>query len=256
MDILKNVAAVIRTWSNNEHIQSSVHRALEAGIGQVIVIVKDEDPKLYGAVERRLADEISMFPERLHIITMRIGYGWSKALNVALEDIRQLNEFAKGEGKPLVEFVLNVSNEVLYTRQHVEALLAPFIENGDPDMVRYNAVGTSFKAETKDGVAVKLGSTYRLPRNTMMMIRFEATLRLGGFSIQCDDLGGMEDFEWLSRSSAFDYGWKMLDLQVPLLVGVNHNQEEKERREREAIRRIARHQAKLMMQLTHDLPEI
>jgi hypothetical protein len=233
MDILKNVAAVIRTWSNNEAISESVCRALKAGIGNVIVVVKDEDPKLYGAVERRLADEIALYPGRLHIITMRIGYGWSAALNAGFEEVRQLNEFALIEKTPAIEFVLNVSNEVQYSRRHVKRMLHD-IQRTDS----CGAVGTSFLG-IADGKEVLLGATYEHIRNTMMLVRFRSYLEIGGYDRVCDHLGGMEDFDWLARLAAAHQHWSKLDMRVKLSVGVNYCQSGKEAREHAAIEKIA-----------------
>lgn len=49
------------------------------------------------------------------------------------------------------------------------------------------------------------------------------------FNPVCDELGGMEDIEFILRMLAMtDCKFEILDLKIRLLVDVNYNQEEKE----------------------------
>ncbi len=225
-------AAVIRTWSNNANIVKTVHRALNAGLGQVIVVVKDDESSHYGNVEALLTDTLRSHGEHIIILPMRVGYTWSNALNYAFDEVRRRNLRAAIHGSNGIEFVLNVSNEALFEPDHFRSMLAVLSSDSELD-----AVGTSF-AGKKNGDFVELGKSYQNPRNTMMLVRFQAYLDIGGYSPRCDALGGQEDLEWLMRLKQKDGQWKMLDLKVPLIVDANYDQAMKEARELKAIHDI------------------
>lgn len=224
-----NFAIVLRTWSNNADISKSVKRALESDASLVIVVVKDDDPMHYGCVEAWLKGQMMAHPKRLVLLPMRIGYSWSNALNYAFDETRRRNMTAVVKGYDQLEFVLNVSNEVLYTQEDVGAMLTEI--QGD---VRLAVVGTSFQGR-KMGNPVELGKSYIHPRNTMILVRFSAYQAIGGFSPRCDQLGGQEDLDWLIRLEQAGMRWSMLDRGVTLLVGINYDQSTKESRELRAI---------------------
>ncbi|MFH1620620.1 MAG: hypothetical protein ABIB04_00875 [Patescibacteria group bacterium] len=225
----KKFATVLRTWSNNADITKSVKRALEVGAGLVIIVVKDDDPMHFGCVEAWLEGQINANSGRIVILPMRFGYTWSNALNYAFDEIRRHNLVAAVKGESRFEFVLNVSNEVLYTREDVEAMLVEIQKDE-----KLAVVGTSFQGR-KSGNPVELGKSYIHPRNTMMLVRFSAYQAIGGYSPRCDQLGGQEDLDWLIRLEQAGLRWSMLDRRIALLVGVNFDQPTKEKRELKAI---------------------
>ncbi len=225
----QNFVAVLRTWSNNADITKSVKRALASGASLVIVVVKDDDPMHFECVEAWLEGQVKANAGRIVILLMRFGYSWSNALNYAFDEIRRRNLAAAVRGGTRFEFVLNVSNEALYIREDVEAMLVEIQKDE-----KLAAVGTSFQGR-KLGNPVELGKSYIHPRNTMMMMRFSAYQAIGGFSPRCDQLGGQEDLDWLIRLEQAGLRWSMLDRRITLLVGVNYDQPTKERREMKAI---------------------
>ncbi len=229
MSSFKNLAVILRTWSNNKDIAKAVVRALNAGIGRIIVIVKDDDPSNYGNVEAWLAGAIEANVGRITVLPMRVGYSWSNALNYGFDEIRRLNLAAAVRDEAQIDYVLNVSNETLYEPSTVEAMVAEISSDAS-----IGAVGTSF-AGRQNGNAIDLGKSYIHPRNTMMLVRWTDYVTLGGFSPRCDQLGGQEDLDWLMRLEQKGSKWTLLDLKVPLLVGVNHHQPTKEAREMKAI---------------------
>lgn len=234
MSFFHNVACVLRTWSNNADIAKAVKRALDVGFRKIIVVVKDEDPAHFGSVEAWLADIVRSCPaDQVTILPMRVGYSWSNALNYALDEIRRMNlKAAMNFGEPTIDYVLNVSNEVLYTSEHIFEMYKAISSDE-----KTGAVGVTFEGR-QNGNVVDLGKSYIHPRNTMMLVRFSAYLQIGGYSPRCDQHGGQEDLDWLIRLEQMGHRWSMLDLKVRLLVGVNFNQTVKESREMKAITSI------------------
>ncbi len=232
MDILNNVACIIRTWSNNRDIAKAVKRALGTGIGHVIVIVKDDEPTHYGSVESWLAGLIAAHPGHVTVLPMRVGYSWSNALNYGFDEVRRLNLMAAVKGAPSIDYVLNVSCETLYFVEQIDAMIKEMATHAD-----VGAVGTSFLGR-QNGNAIDLGKSYIHPRNTMMLVRWSAFVAIGGYSPRCDQLGGQEDLDWLIRLEQSGRRWSMLDLKVDLLVGMHFDQASKEVREMKAITSI------------------
>lgn len=212
--------AVVRTW-NNPEIRKRVD-ALLAFLPHVLVIVnaaKDTDFTA-GLLEGIPTNRITILP-------LNTGpYFWTLPLNAALRHLDAV-------GAPH-EFIFPCSVEAAFERPHLEIMLRVFM---DPAV---GVVGTSFKG-IKNGDEIPLGSSYSLPRNTGMVIRravFAGPLE-DGFDPACDAFGGMEDADFVKRMEAqTQYKAVMLNLSVPLTVGANWNQMEKEARETEALRKI------------------
>jgi hypothetical protein len=103
------------------------------------------------------------------------------------------------------------------------------------------AVGTTFSAHYPDGKPTDLGWTYRQPRNTMMLVDLHWFNRVGNYNPICDSFKGMEDVQWCARLLKARGLVEMLDLKVPLMVGVNHVQSVKETNEADAIAKNQAH---------------
>lgn len=233
MRVFENVGAVIRAYNNNSDVVKSVARAFNNGLGLVVVVVKDDDPATRGNVRGWLADLKRVNEGRLVIIEMETGYSWSNALNVAFAHIRQHNRLADIRGSIKIDFVVPLSNEVLWEQNHLETMLAVAHESS-----RVGVVGTSFRG-VQNGNQVDLGVSYIHPRNTFSLIRWEAFVAVGHFDAVCDGLGGMEDLHFImSMVVCGNFEWRIVDLGVKLLIGKNHNQKVKEERERDAMRKI------------------
>ncbi len=220
MDSLGVTVAVVRTW-NNPEIRRRID-ALLTFLPHVLILInaaKDTD------YTTRLLEGIPA--NRITVLSLDTGlYFWSLPLNAALRHL-------DAAGAPH-QFIFPCSVEAAFERPHLEAMLRAF---ADPTV---GVVGTSFKGIKNDS-EVPLGSSYAVPRNTGMVIRravFAGPLK-DGFDPVCDALGGMEDADFVNRMEAqTPYKAVMLNLQVPLTVGANWNQAEKEAREAEALRKI------------------
>lgn len=142
------------------------------------------------------------------------------------------NGICRAKGKP--EFVFSVSTEAQFTRDHLLAMARHMDAESN-----VGVVGTSFEGRL-DGNSVALGASYRHPRNTGMLIAMRAFEQyLGGFNAMCDLYGGQEDLDFvLGMRTLTHLGFKMLDLKVPLIVGTNHDQAAKEKRELAAMQTI------------------
>ena len=236
MDIFQNVAVVLRTYNNNADTVKSVSRALKNGAGLVIVVVNASDEATRGNVRAWLAGLKQANERRLVIIEMNEGYSWCNALNVAFAHIRQHNRCAHIRSEQVIDFVVGCSNEVLWERSHLEAML---VEANTSSCI--GVVGTSFEGR-ENGNVVDLGTSYVHPRNTFMLIRWEAFLAVGHFDAVCDGLGGMEDLHFIMNMMLCgNFVWKHLDLNIRLIVGKNHNQGVKEARELDAMRKMVKY---------------
>jgi hypothetical protein len=73
-----------------------------------------------------------------------------------------------------------------------------------------------------------------------MLVRLSVFgVALNCFDSLCDEWGGMEDIDFVLGMIAMStYHYEMLDLRVPLVVGVHYDQAKKEAREQEAMDRI------------------
>lgn len=224
---LKATAAIVRCWKN-PHVERQVRNLLTIGLGRIIVVV-DAAKEAPDLVTRGFLGEL-VRDARVQLIEMQSGFTWTHALNRALMAV-QMENVRRRDGRSPIRFLLPISVEAHATRTHIETMLDAATD--DPSV---GVVGTSFAAR-QNGNAVELGRSYRHPRNTMMLIRLEALGSLApGFAAWCDDLGGMEDIEFVLRMRALaGLQVVMLDLTVPLIVGVNWDQAQKEQRERSAM---------------------
>lgn len=230
-----NIAAIIRTYNNNRDIEKSARRALGNGVGIVIVVVNAHDEATRGNVRGWLSGLKEAHGARLVILEMTQGYTWANALNLALAHIRQINRIADIREAGTIDHVLPVSNEVLWEREHLRSMVDT-MQTSD----RIGVVGTSFKGR-QSGNEIGLGTSYVHPRCTMMLIRRRAIEVVGHFDALCDGFGGMEDLHFvMNMTLCGNFTWRQLDLTIPLLVGINHDQKQKEAREQGAMRLIVR----------------
>lgn len=222
---LNTTVVVLRSYNNGAVLKQV--KALRAFLPCIIVVTDGEQDK--GAT-RAWLNELS--DPNVHLIEMMSGYTWSNALNRALNHINLLNE----ERSQRFEFVFNVSVEARFTKTHLEAMVAEFTDT------KVGIVGTSFRG-MQEGNVIGLGRSYRHPRNTGMIIRLSVFghRMVRDFDSFCDDIGGMEDIDFVYRLKVFaGYETRMLDLAVNLIVGKHYNQAQKEMREREAMDLIFR----------------
>ncbi len=229
---LSATVAVIRSY-NNKFVEKQTKSLLAAGIGRVIVVTDPtKDKYATRAFLGMLLDD-----SRVQLIEMTEGYSWANGLNIALKAVQITNIRQRVTGRTPFRFLFPVSVETQFTRTHLETMLDAATD--DPTI---GVVGTSFEGRL-DGNPVDLGSSYRHPRNTGMIIRLEAFgALLGGFDARCDAMGGMEDIAFVLEMLALsDLRYEMLDLKVPLILGQHYHQPTKEAREREAMDKIITH---------------
>jgi hypothetical protein len=197
-----------------------------------LVVVNERQDR--GATKAWLEEANLLNNLQVELLPMSEGYTWSNALNRALGQIDTINAQRVSRAVNPLEYVFAVSVEANFVHETAQAMVSAFEEN-------VGIVGTSFRG-LLHGNEVSLGESYRHPRNTGMMIRTSVFTNrfVRDFDNVCDKLGGMEDIDLLTRMLAFtDFRYRMLDLRVPLVVGVNHNQTQKEEREQAAMREIA-----------------
>lgn len=223
---LKSTVAVIRTYLN-PHIEKQVKNFLTIGVGRVIIVVNAPVDK--GSTRGFLGNLIR--DPRVQLIEMYEGYTWSNALNRALMSVQMLNIKSRKKCEPEFRYILNVSIESQFTADEVKEMI-----NAAAEDIKIGVVGTSFTG-IQDGNIIELGRSYRHPRNTGMLIRIEAFGAFWGqFNNYCDDIGGMEDIDFvLGMLATTDLKVEMLDLGVKLIVGKNWHQPTKEVREQRAM---------------------
>ena len=223
-DRLNRTVAVIRSY-NNSSILSQLVKLLEF-LPYVIVVVdssKDND------VTKNALSLYDGDLTKITVLYMETGYSWSRGLNHALQYIDLWN--ADSENYHF-DFMLNVSVEAGFERSYIERILSAFDNT-------VAVVGTTFEGY-QDGKIVSLGSSYNSPRNTGMVVNLscfsEEDSWVRRFDTFCDLNGGMEDYDFCERVWIFKgLKTKILDLKVPLTVGVHHNQAEKEKGEQQAL---------------------
>jgi len=222
MSILRKVAVIIRSY-NNRHVEKVVKNYLDMGLGLVLVVVNSTHDK--GSTRGWLAD---INDPRLMILDIFEGYSWTSALNRGVMAIHMANLRDQK-----IDFVMNASVEALFTKDQALSMVHEFADDS------VGVVGTSFDAR-QDGNSISTGRSYRHPRNTGMMIRLSTFgVVLGCFDGYCDNVGGMEDIDFILAMLALSpYRVKMLNLRVKLIVGVNYNQSQKEEREQAAMDKI------------------
>jgi len=224
------VAGILRVY-NNKDVVKAVQSAEKAGLGKLYVVVNAK-PDM-GTTRTWLKNAGYPESEWLEIIQLE-DYSWSKGLNAALRCIQNNNISAENKFK----YVLNFSVEVLFTPEHVSRMIDGFSKYDNAGIVGVRFQGKRF---TKDKTVIPLGRSYHHPRNTMMMMSIE---RLGSFwwtfNPACDELGGMEDIEFILRMLVYTNRDSVMlnDIVVPLLLGKHYDQEAKEAREQEAMDKI------------------
>jgi len=227
---LCHIAVVIRSFCN-PGISGQVKNLLGFGVGMVTVVVNSHVDKKSTAsfLKESLKDS------RLRIIEMSDGYTWSNALNRALMSIKMIN--LKSIESKKINYILNLSVEVQISKDHLTEMQKKLI--ADPGC---GVIGTSHQGVLNDS-EISLGRSYRHPRNTCMMIRVDTNnFYWPTFDNRCDDIGGMEDIDFiLGVLCTTNFHFNMLDLRVPLMVGIHYNQHQKEKREQEAMDKIIFH---------------
>jgi len=229
MTSVNRVVAVIRSY-NNAAVVKQV-KALRSFLPRIIVVT--DAAKDRGATKAWLEE---LNDPCVDLIEIQEGYTWSNALNRALNRIELINAKEKNEGyaNPGCDYVFNVSVEARFEMRHLGAML----DRLDDQTV--GVVGTTFSGQC-EGNKVDLGLSYRHPRNTGMLVRLSVfgNRMVRDFDGFCDDIGGMEDIDFVCRMEVFtQMKSAMLDLKVPLIVGKHYNQVDKELRERKAMGEI------------------
>lgn len=228
------VCGILRTYNNNANAVDAIVRALDNGIGTLYVVVNGEKEEGRGTIASKVAldPRLQGRHDRVKVIEMVRGYSWSPALNVALREIHAISIIAQMQGKRGSTYVLCLSTEVLWGKDHLEEMIEVM---NNP----YVAVaGAPFEAYDRDR-KVELGVTYRHPRNTFALWKTGCLAQAGDFDPWCDTLGGQEDFEMILRMSLFlERDYNMIDTSVRLTVGENYDQAGKERRELTSTRSI------------------
>jgi hypothetical protein len=243
IESMDQTLVVIRSYAN-ENVKWQVQRLQRIGFKHILVVVNIEEEikrKCEGFTKELLKpynkDEFNV------IIHEMKSYSYSNALNFAITLANMRNSIDL-----TFLHIFNVSVEALFNEEAISKMY-------DLVIFGHDLVGVSFEGyivneesfediycnNTLPKSKIDLGKTYYLPRNTGMLINLVILNYIGHFESWCDTNGGMEDFEFLLRSlicSKKDFEYDTLDLKVPLLIGLNYNQREKELREATAMGKI------------------
>ena len=109
------------------------------------------------------------------------NYGWSKALNAAIEQLEP------SEVSNITEFIMPISNEVIIEPEHFELLI---------DAAKQENASCGY-ALFKD----RYESSYSIPRNTCIIWKRSVLSTIGDFDEHLDNLGGMEDYDMVLRAN-------------------------------------------------------
>jgi len=230
----RTVAGVLRSY-NNRDVVKAVIRADQARIGKLFVVTNAAADN--GATRAWLKEAGYVESEWLEILELG-DYSWAKALNAALRCIQNHNRDASIRGKNGFDFILNFSVEALFNKAHIDKMI-----DAASKYPNAGVIGSRFQAKkyVADTETIPLGRSYNHPRNTFMMI---AINRLGHFwwtfDTYCDQIGGMEDIEFIFRMLVYTGLDSVMldDVIVPLVVGRHYNQKDKEKREQAAMDEI------------------
>jgi hypothetical protein len=218
----RSTAAVVIRAYNNDAIVEQTQRLLDMDVGKVFVTTaSDRD----GGRTVELLEEAFGDDPRLEVIDLGTAYSWSNALNSSITALRNDEQSFR--------FMLPISVEVELSQTDLDVLLTAASEE------RVGAVGVTFAGRYPNGDPVDLGVSYQTPRNTGMLVNLERVGNFVWYDPACDEMGGMEDFDFLVRMRMnTDLRVVMLTLDLPLTVGLHYNQADKEAREREALSKI------------------
>jgi hypothetical protein len=153
------------------------------------------------------------------------NYGWSKALNAAIEQLEPSGIASD------TEFIMPISNEVMIEPEHFGLLI-------DAAEQKNASCGYAlFKYRYK--------LSYSIPRNTCMVWKRSVLSMLGNFDEKLDNLGGMEDYDMILR--AFNL-LRLLPFvakkRIGLIVRDPENYQKKIKLEEHAIKEIETHYPK------------
>lgn len=145
---------------------------------------------------------------------------WSRALNIGISALQERFQIQSND------FLLPFSNEVEISRSALEAMKSAMTSE-------VGVVGVRFPEFTAE--------SYKFPRNTLALWRFEYILKFGGFSEECDEIeiGGMEDYYLITLMSRYGIGYAIIEHPgAQLSIAPVTNQSKKEAREISAMQKI------------------
>lgn len=192
---------------------------LSKGINHVVVVVSDPLDKEGTDIEI----SANFSKEKVSVLRLRsyrdTDY-WSVALNEGIHFIAaKFGIFPRDK-------LLICSNEVTFSSSVLEKM-STFLNFG------IGGVGVRFKGFEE--------LSYQGIRNTFALWDLVQVLRLGLFSLECDVLGGMEDYYMSRLMASKGIGCMTIESNdVSLVVASVTNQKEKELREIEAMEKIDR----------------
>lgn len=174
---LDSVTAVMRTYSNNFAAKNAVEMLLQAGVGGIILVVRYEqasDRDKYLAHFRDVGKKLTIVPLQAE------EYSWTTALN------RGAITATQRQG---CQMILNISVEANINTACLREAVAHLKATEASGVVYFPFDDTV----DKNGAPLQLGPTYQVPRNTCMLVHVRSFTCVAGFSVRCDQHGGMED---------------------------------------------------------------
>lgn len=195
---------------------------LNAGVDTIIAVVSSKQDEM--EMDLLLAERYPR--DRVHVVSS-LGFeemnDWSVGLNQGLRSILRNYDLIGDELVLPFSFTMHLSKETL---DEMKQQLG-----GD-----VGVVGVRFPGYT--------ALSYQHPRNTCALYPLVEVAALGGWNVDCDKLGGQEDFEMALQLLFKGKKIAMVDSNDVLEGSAVYNQSEKEARELSAIEQIVMRTAK------------
>lgn len=207
-------------------IVEKIKHWLDIGVDHIVVVVSD-------TLDKESTDIViqNAFPSKKVSVLRIKSY---RALNLSETQTVQTWSVALNEGIGFLTTKFNIkctdsllvfSNEVTINRETFEAMKSAMLPG-------IGVVGVNFPEFT--------AKFYNLfPRNTLAMYRLQVVLEFGGFSAECDTLGGMEDYYLMRILKSKGFKIVMIESSgIKLEIAAMTNQSAKEARELMAMKKI------------------
>lgn len=172
------IFGILRIFRNessgyNPDVVKIVTKWIDTGVDHIVAVIS-------APLDKENTDQIIreafINEERVSVIRInsyRASDYWSVALNEGIRFLARKFKIEESDG------LLVFSNEATITNSVLEKMKT-FVEQGA------GVVGVKFPGFT--------AKSYYVPRNTCALWNFRRILLAGGFSAECDTLGGMEDY--------------------------------------------------------------
>jgi len=208
---------ILRSF-NNDKIVNVIHRISLSPIPITSVNVAIDKEKDLGKTPNLISELNYTFPIQPILLE---NYGWSKALNVAIDNLPLVDASAS-------EFVMPISNEVMIEPEDFQLLL---------DAANQEKASCGYALFKK-----RYEPSYSIPRNTCIVWKRNLLSTIDPFKECLDNHGGMEDYEMVlrvfDRLGLLPFAAKR---RIGLIIRDPENFLEKIKNEEDTIKKIEEH---------------